>query len=98
MLEREKKLTLYEIYKNLLTEKQREYFEYYYYEDYSLSEISKTFKVSKAIIGKTITIVEDKLYKYEDLLKINELQEKLKTIAENTKDDNTKKELDSLIK
>lgn len=98
MLEREELLSLYEIYKNLLTKKQCEYFEYYYYEDYSLSEISSTLNVSKTIIGKTITKVSEKLKTYEFLLKINELNQKLKTIKETTTDINTKKELENIIR
>ncbi len=98
MLEREELINIYEIYKVLLTPKQQEYFEYYYYEDYSLSEISNNLNVSKAIIGKTISNVTDKLKNYETLLKINELNEKLKQISKTTKDENTKKDLETIIK
>lgn len=98
MLEREELLSIYEIYKELLTPKQQEYFEYYYYEDYSLSEISQNLSVSKTIIGKTINTVTEKLKNYESLLKINDTNEKLKIISKRTKDENTKKELNELIK
>lgn len=98
MLEREELINIYEIYKSLLTPKQREYFEYYYYEDYSLSEISQNLNVSKAIIGKTISTVTEKIKKYEAELKINDLNEKLKLISKNTNDENTKKELETIIK
>lgn len=97
MLEREELLSLYEIYKNLLTKKQCEYFEYYYYEDYSLSEISESLKVSKTIIGKTITTVNEKLKYYEENIGVNNLLKKLKEISNKTKDLNTKKDLESLI-
>ncbi len=98
MLEREELLNLYEIYKNLLTKKQREYFEFYYYEDYSLSEISENLNVSKTIIGKTIKSVSEKLKKYEEILKISELYEQIKKISSSTKDLQTKTELENIIK
>ena len=86
MKEREYLLTLYEIYKSLLTEKEKSYFEYYYFEDYSLQEIADNYKVSKSYVGKLITTIENKLIKYEnnkikDIL--NKIQdEKLKTKIE----------------
>lgn len=98
MLEREELLSIYEIYKELLTPKQQAYFEYYYYEDYSLSEISQNLSVSKTIIGKTINTVIEKLKNYESILKIHDTNKKLKIISESTNDSNTKKELDKIIK
>ena len=40
MKEREKILALYEMYKELLTDREKDYFENYYYEDYNLQEIA----------------------------------------------------------
>lgn len=75
MIEREKLIELYDLYKNVLTLKQREYFEYYYFEDMSLSEISENLIVSKSIVGKTIKIVENKLKEYEKFLHLNEISD-----------------------
>ena len=41
MIEREYILTLYETYNKLLTEREKNYFEYYYFEDYSMQEIAE---------------------------------------------------------
>ena len=98
MKEREILIKLYDIYKNLLTEKQREYFENYYFEDYSLSEISALFNVSKTLVGKTLKSVEKKLINFEMNLKIYELNEKLKEILNKVTNKNIKSELESLIK
>ena len=49
---REYIIALYEIYKELLNEKERNYFEYYYFEDYSMQEIADLYKVSKAYASK----------------------------------------------
>lgn len=83
MLERDKIIGLYEIYKNLLTDKQREYFENYYYEDLSLSEISENFEVSKTIVSKTLKQVESKLTELEETLGLNKIYDDLVNLKNN---------------
>ena len=80
MKEREYILTLYEIYKNLLNDREREYFENYYFEDYSLQEIADNNDVSKAYVGKYINSIESKLISYEDALKLLEKKNKIKEL------------------
>ncbi|MBQ3142268.1 MAG: DNA-binding protein [Bacilli bacterium] len=75
MFEREKIIELYDLYKNILTNKQREYFEYYYFEDMSFSEISYNLNVSKANIGKVIKVVENKLKTLENVLHLKEIND-----------------------
>ena len=58
MNERTYLINLYDTYKSLFTEKQKAYFENYYYEDLSLSEIAEIYKVSKTIVGKTLKTIE----------------------------------------
>ena len=65
--------TLYEIYKELLNEKERNYFEYYYFEDYSMQEIAELYKVSKAYASKYLNKINDKIINYEKILKINDI-------------------------
>ncbi|QHX35790.1 DNA-binding protein [Spiroplasma sp. TIUS-1] len=54
---------LFDFYKELLTTKQREYFEMYYFENYSLNEIAIEYGVSKNAIydslQKTIIYLEN---------------------------------------
>ncbi|MCI6349561.1 MAG: DNA-binding protein [Tenericutes bacterium] len=83
MLERDKIIGLYEIYKNLLTDKQRDYFENYYYEDLSLSEIAENFEVSKTIVSKTLKQVESKLTELEETLGLNKLYDDLVNLKNN---------------
>lgn len=83
MLERDKIIGLYEIYKNLLTDKQRDYFENYYYEDLSLSEIAENFTVSKTIVSKTLKQVESKLTELEETLGLNKLYDDLVNLKNN---------------
>ena len=97
MNNREELISIYLIYKDLLTKKQQEYFKYYYFEDLSLSEISENMLVSKAFVGKTLKQIENKLIDLESTLKINTLYNKIKEISKNTTDKETKKELENLI-
>ena len=71
MEEREKIIELYELYKGLLTENQRLYFENYYYEDLSLNEIAYNNKVSKTLASKIINNTIKKLEHYEEILNFN---------------------------
>ena len=81
-------ILLYDYYMELFNDKQREYFEYYYFNNLSLGEISDNINVSRNAIYKVIKNVEDKLLFYEDKLK---LCSKSKMIKELIKDiDNVK--------
>jgi len=90
-------MDLYDIYKDLLTDKQREYFQNYYFEDLTLQEASDELNVSKQIISKTILQVTNKLKKYESTLHLNKIYNVLTVIRETTTDENIKKELDKLL-
>lgn len=75
---------LYDIYQGLLTDKQRKYFEMYYYEDYSFSEIAIALNVTRNAafdtIKKTENILNDyesKLHLYEKRLKREKIYERL---------------------
>ena len=98
MSERDYLMDLYDIYKDLLTDKQREYFQNYYFEDLTLQEASDELNVSKQIISKTILQVTNKLKKYESTLHLNKIYNVLTVIRETTTDENIKKELDKLLK
>lgn len=81
--------SLFDFYESLLTEKQREYFRYYYFEDYSLSEIANLYGVSRNaiydLLQKTfnlLEIYESKLGLYNKFRKRQELYEKY-TIQDN---------------
>ena len=83
MGEREYIISLYEIYKELLTNKQRMYFENYYYEDLSLNEIAINNNVSKTMVSKNINNTINKLKDYESKLKIYFKESKLKECLKN---------------
>lgn len=92
-IDRDYIILLYEIYKKLLNDKEKNYFEYYFYEDYSLNEISELYKVSKAYASKYLNKVINKLIKYESLLSINERNNKIREIIKNSEIKNKVEEL-----
>ena len=75
---------LYDFYECLLTDKQKEYFEAYYFNDMTLQEIASDFNVSRNAIFDSLKKVFETLDNYEDKLKLvykfnkrNELYDKL---------------------
>ncbi len=59
---------LYDFYGVLLTERQKEIFEYYYREDYSLAEIAEDEGISRSAISDTLKHCREELQSYEDKL------------------------------
>ena len=82
-------IDLYDIYGELLTEKQKEYFEDYYFDNLSLSEISELLDVSRNAIHKQIKEAEEKLNHFENTLKIYEKNKKIKKLCDKL-DENTR--------
>lgn len=62
--------SLYDYYKDLLTDKQRNYFEEYYFENLLMDEIAENNGVSKNAVSKSLIEVKEKLEEYERLLKL----------------------------
>lgn len=83
----------YDYYRELLDEKEREYFEYYYFDNMSLQEISESYDVSRNAVHKTLKKTKEKLDNYEEKLHLIEKSNKLKKIIENIKDEKIKQEL-----
>lgn len=59
---------LFDVYQNLLTEKQKDYFRYYFSDDYSLSEISEILKVSRNAVHLQIRGIIKNLENFEEKL------------------------------
>lgn len=76
---------LYDLYGALLTEKQKTAFEYYYLDDYSLSEIAEILKVSRNAIHEQITIATTYLEEYEAKLNLLSSREKLSKLIQKYK-------------
>ena len=97
LIERENHIALFDTYKELLTEKQQEYFVLYYYEDLSLKEIAEFKNVSRNAVFDQIKKVINILEEYEDKLKILAKSIKIEGFALKLQDD-LKEELLSIIK
>lgn len=87
---------LYDYYSLLLTEKQRVYFEEYYFHNLTLKEISDNHCISRNAVHKNIKETVLKLFEYEKKLKLYEKGKKILKIIEEF-DDELKKKLDDLI-
>lgn len=90
-------IDLYDIYGQLLTEKQRNYFEDYYFDNLSLKEISENYEISRNAIHNSLKETEEKLIYYENTLNINKKNKKILEIIEIEKDEKIKKELEKII-
>lgn len=88
---------LYDYYGCLLTDKQQQYFEDYYFNNLSLSEIGENFKVSRNAIHKNIKDTEEKLKFYEKKLLLFEKSNKIKNIIEEINDEKIKERIEELI-
>ncbi len=87
---------LYDYYGCLLTDKQKEYYKDYYFDDLSLSEIAENNNVSRNAVHNQLKIAVEKLKFYENNLKLYEKRLKLDKII-NKIDENTKREIQKLI-
>ncbi|MDD3821495.1 MAG: YlxM family DNA-binding protein [Bacilli bacterium] len=86
-------IILYDLYGELLTKKQKDYFVAYYFNNLSLSEISDNFEVSRNAIHKQLKIIEQKLYYYEEKLKLLTKSKKLNEIINSINDKPLKEKL-----
>ena len=78
---------LYDLYGGLLTQKQREYFEDYYFNNMSFSEMADDYDVSRNAVFKQVHIVTDKLEEYESILHLREKNVKIKDKIKNISSD-----------
>jgi len=74
---------LYDYYKELLTDKEKDYFEEYYFNDLTQEEIAENNSVSKNAISKSLIEVKDKLESFESKLHLYNNKESIKNILNN---------------
>lgn len=83
-------INLFDYYGDLLTEKQQHYFEDYYFNNLSLSEISENENVSRNAVNKQLHNVIEKLDYYEGVLSLyqraQEIQKILKSVDKKIKE------------
>ena len=88
-------IMLYDFYNTLFSDKQKLYFEEYYFNNLSLGEISDNYSLSRNAIHKIIKSMVEKLEYYEDKLKLYEKIIELTKIID-TLDKDTKEKISKL--
>ena len=89
--------SLYDLYGCLLTEKQREYFEDYFFHNMSFSEMADDYSVSRNAAFKQVHIVMEKLDEYEEKLKLFEKKNTLLELAKKEENKEIKGILENII-
>lgn len=97
MDERDLLVILYDIYGDLFNDKQKEYFEEYYFNNLSLKEISENLNVSRNAVSKCLSNMSSKLFFYEDKLKLLEKNRKINDIILDIDDENIKNKIREVI-
>lgn len=88
---------LYDLYGDLLTDKQKQYFQDYYFDNLSYSEMAEKYEVSRNAVFKQLHNVIDKLEEYESKLEIYEKKKKVRNLLDKIKEPEIKKELENLF-
>ncbi|MGN0973776.1 MAG: YlxM family DNA-binding protein [Bacilli bacterium] len=88
---------LYDYYQNLLTEKQRLYFEEYYFNNLSLGEIAENYNVSRNAVFNQLKIAEKRLNEYENILQLYQKKNKIISIIGNKLEEKELKEIEELL-
>lgn len=93
---------LYDFYSELLSEKQKQYLNDYYFNDFSLTEISENYDISKQAVSNNIKRTITELEQYEEKLNLIKLNNErlflLKELRKSTSDEGILSYVDQLIK
>lgn len=84
---------LYDFYGSLLTDKQQDYFENYYFNNLSLGEMADNYGVSRNAIHKQLKIVDEKLKYYEENLELLKKAKKAEEIVKKIDDVKLREEI-----
>lgn len=88
---------LFNIYKELLNESNKEYFSLYYEENLTLQEIAELKSVSKSYVGNIINKTSKKLSELESTLHLYERNKTLESLLSYNDIEDIKKDIRKLI-
>ena len=88
---------LYDFYKELFTEKQKEYFEDYYWNNLSLGEIADNCGVSRNAVHNQLKIMEERLDEIESKLKLYEKRNEIISLLNDKIDDELLERIKNLL-
>lgn len=77
---REELIELYDLYYELLTDKQKDYFEEYYFMDLSITEIALNHEISRNGVHDQLKRACNILYEYESKLKLHQKIKEIKKL------------------
>ncbi len=97
MSDRDYIVMLYDFYGELFNDKQKTYFEAYYFQNLSLGEISANLGVSRNAVYKVLQGIDTKLKFYEEKLELYKKNQMICAIIKLEKDIEIKKKLEELI-
>ena len=88
---------LFDLYGEMLTEKQKNYFMDYYFNNLSYGEIATKYNVSRNAVYHQIQLIEDKLYFYEEKLKLYSKKMEINAIMNMIDNEKVKRVLENLF-
>ena len=97
MDKQDKLILLFDYYGDLLSESQKNYFESYYFDNLSLSEIGENYNVSRNAVSKDLKLAKEKLNNFEEKLKIIARDDKLRKIISKVDNNKIKEELLNIL-
>lgn len=88
---------LFDIYGELLTDKQKDYFRDYYFDNLSYGEIGDKYSVSRNAVFKQLKMAIDKLEELEESLHIYKIFNQIKDKVNEISDENIKKDIMNIL-
>jgi len=97
MDKQDKLILLFDYYGDLLSESQKNYFESYYFDNLSLSEIGENYNVSRNAISKELKLATEKLNNFEVKLHLVKKDDELRKIVSKLKDEQIKEKIMNIL-
>lgn len=88
---------IYVFYKDLFTVKQQMYFDDYYMNDLSLSEIAENYDVSRNAVHNQLKIVEEKVLYYEEILGLKRKKDEINNLLKDKIDGPTLDKINDIL-
>lgn len=88
---------LFDLYSDLLTEKQQNYFKEYYFNNLSYGEISEKYKVSRNAVYRQIQLISEKLEFFEEKLQLFDKKRQINDILNMIDKEDLKEKLENLF-
>jgi len=88
---------LFDLYGELLTEKQQDYFKDYYFNNLSYGEIANKYGISRNAIYKQLKLIEEKLYFLEKKLNLYVKKKQIDDIIDMIDDSGLRRKLENLF-